>query len=145
MARLRRFEVCVALSGGAAFAAVGPLWGAFATLPEVLFAGALILFVAPGVLLTRWLLDDYFSGAAPLPVAFVISAGALALLGVPMLLLQSTLRTYLWASGTAIAASLLAAALVALRGGKTPRRELRTAPSAAGDRCGCRFWPSSRY
>jgi hypothetical protein len=35
-ARLRWFGVCVALSGGAAFAVVGPLRGAFATLPEVL-------------------------------------------------------------------------------------------------------------
>jgi hypothetical protein len=85
------------------------------------------------MLLTRWLLNDYFSGAAALPAAFVISAGTLALLGVPMLLLQSTLETYLWVSGTAIGASLLAAALVALRQGKTPKRtELRTAASGSG-------------
>jgi Family of unknown function (DUF6077) len=131
-ARLRWFESCVALSGGVAFAAVGPLRGAFATLPGVLLVSTFILFMAPGVLLTRWLLDDYFSGAAALPAAFVISAGTLALLGVPMLLLQSTLEAYLWASGTAIAASLLAAALVALRPGKTPKREIGTAAFARG-------------
>ncbi len=132
LARLRWFEACVALSGGVAFAAVGPLRGAFTTLPEVVLVGTLILFMAPGALLTRWLLDDYFSGAAALPAAFVVSAGALALLGVPMLLLQSTLESYLWASGTAIAASLLTAALVALRKGKTSKRELRRTPFGRG-------------
>ncbi len=120
--RLRWFEVCVALAGGAAFAVVGPLRGAFATLPEVLLVGTLVLFMVPGVLLTRWFLGEYFSGAAALPAAFVISTGAFALLGVPMLLLQSTLEAYLWASGTAVAASLLAAALVALRPGQQARR-----------------------
>jgi hypothetical protein len=121
--RLRWFEVCVALAGGAAFAVVGPLRGAFATLPEVLLVGTLVLFMVPGVLLTRWFLGEYFSGAAALPAAFVISTGAFALLGVPMLLLQSTLEAYLWASGTAVAASLLAAALVALRPGQQARRD----------------------
>src|SRR3712207_1976561 len=87
--RLRWFEVCVVLAGGAAFAVVGPLRGAFATLPEVLLVGTLVLFMVPGVLLTRWFLGEYFSGAAALPAAFVISTGAFALLGVPMLLLQS--------------------------------------------------------
>src|SRR3712207_1502933 len=120
--RLRWFEVCVALAGGAAFAVVGPLRGAFAPLPEVLLVGTLVLFMVPGVLLTRWFLGDYFSGAAALPAAFVISTGAFALLGVPTLLLQSTLEAYLWASGTAVAASLLAAALVALRPGQQARR-----------------------
>ena len=105
--RLGRFEVCVALSGGAAFAVVGPLRGAFATLPGVLLAGTLILFMVPGVLLTCWFLGEYFSGVAALPAAFVISTGAFALLGAPMLLLQGTLETYLWTSGMVVAASLL--------------------------------------
>jgi hypothetical protein len=46
----------------------------------------------------------------------VISAGAFALLGVPMLVLQSTLELYLWAAGGMVAASVLAAALAALLG-----------------------------
>ncbi len=115
-ARFRWFEAGVALSGAAAFAVVGPLRGAFATLPEVLLVGTLILFMAPGVLLTRWFLGEYFSGAALLPTAFVIGAGVFALLGVPMLLLQSSLEAYLWVSGATVAASLLAAALVTLLG-----------------------------
>ncbi|MGH3087285.1 MAG: DUF6077 domain-containing protein [Rubrobacteraceae bacterium] len=118
-ARSRWFEVGVALLGAAAFAAVGPFRGAFTTLPEVLLVSALVLFMAPGALFTRWFLGEYFSGAASLPAAFVLSTGAFALLSVPMLILQSSLETYLRASGALVAASLLAAALVALRRERT--------------------------
>lgn len=113
--RLRWFETAVALSGIAAFAAVGPFRGVFETLPGVLLASALILFMAPGALFTRWFLGEYFSGVALLPAAFVLSTSAFALLGVPMLVLQSSLETYLWISGAVVAASLIAAALIAPR------------------------------
>jgi hypothetical protein len=122
-ARFRWFEAGVALSGAAAFAVVGPFRGAFATLPEVPLVGAVVLFMAPGALLARWFLGEHFSGAALLPAAFVISAGAFALLGVPMLILQSSLEAYLWASGATVAASLLAAAFVALRREQTAKPE----------------------
>jgi hypothetical protein len=112
-ARLRWFEAGVALLGAAAFAVVGPLRGIFATLPVVSLVGALVLFMVPGVLLTRWYLEDRFSGVALLPASFVISTSAFALLGVPLLILQSTLEAYLWVSGAAVAAFLLAAALLA--------------------------------
>ncbi len=92
----RWFEAAVALSGAAAFAAVGPLRAAFAGLPELTLVGALILFLAPGALLARWSLNEHFSGAALLPAAFVISAGGFALLGVPVLVVQGTLGAYLW-------------------------------------------------
>jgi hypothetical protein len=118
-ARFRWFETGVALSGAAAFAVVGPFRDIFATLPEIPLVGSLVLFMVPGALLTRWFLGEHFSGAALLPGAFVISAGAFALLGVPMLTLQSTLEAYLWVSGATVAACLLAAALVALRREKT--------------------------
>jgi hypothetical protein len=117
----RWFEAGVALLGGAAFAAVGPLRDAFATLPGVTVACALILFAAPGALVARWFLDRHFSGVALLPAAFVVSAGFFALLGVPMLVLQSSLEAYLWVSGAVVAASLLAAALAALL--RPPRRK----------------------
>ena len=120
-AHFRRFESGVALSGAAAFAAVGPFRGAFAAHPQVLLVGTLVLFMAPGALLTRWFLGEPFSGAALLPSAFVISTGAFALLGVPMLILQSTLEAYLWASGATVAASLLVAAFVALRREQTAK------------------------
>lgn len=120
----RWFEAGVALSGAAALAVVGPLKGTLAAFPGITLAGALILFMAPGVLLARWILSDYFSGAALLPAAFVSSAGTFALLGVPMLVLQTSMGTYLLASGAVVAISLLAAALVALIG--APRREPTT-------------------
>ncbi len=122
-AHFRWFEAGIALSGVAAFAVVGPFRGAFATLPEILLVGTFVLFMVPGALLTRWFLGEHFSEAALLPAAFVISTGALALLGVTVLLLQSTLDTYLWISGIAVAASLLAAVLVALRPEQTERVE----------------------
>ena len=131
-ARFRWFEAGVALSGAVAFAVVGPFRGAFATLPEVLLVGTLVLFMAPGALLARWFLGEYFSGAALLPAAFVISAGAFALLGVPLLILQSSLEAYQWTSGAAVAASLLVAALVALRREQTARPETGFAVSDRG-------------
>src|SRR3712207_3822842 len=119
----RWFEAAVALSGAAAFAAVGPLRAAFAGLPEVTLVGALILFLAPGALLARWSLNEHFSGAALLPAAFVISAGGFGLLGVPVLVVQGTLGAYLWVWGGVAAAPLRAAALAALL---TPPRQKRT-------------------
>lgn len=112
--RFRWFEASLALSGVTAFAVVGPLRGVFATWPAVTLIGASTLFMIPGVLFARWFLGTHFSGVALLPAGFVLSAGAFALLGVPLLLLQSSLEVYLWASGTAVAASLLAAAVAVL-------------------------------
>jgi hypothetical protein len=119
----RWFEAGIALSGAAAFAVVGPFRGTFATLPEIMLVGTLVLFMAPGALLTRWLLGEHFSEAVLLPAAFVISAGTFALLGLPLLILRSTLETYLWISGAVVAAFLLAAALVALRRKRTTKPE----------------------
>jgi hypothetical protein len=115
-AHFRWFEAGVALSGVAAFAAVGPLRGALATLPEILLVGALVLFMAPGALFARWFLGEDYSGAVLVPAAFVLSAGAFALLGVPMLILRSTLEAYLWGAGALVGVSLLAAALAVLLG-----------------------------
>jgi hypothetical protein len=49
----RWLEAGVALSGAAAFAAVGPLRTAFAGIPEVTLVATLILFLAPRALLAR--------------------------------------------------------------------------------------------
>ncbi len=116
LSRLRLFEAAVALSGGAAFVMVLLLREALAAFPGVLVIGTLALFLAPGVLLARWFLDEHFSGAALAPAGFVISAGAFALLAVPVLIAQASLEVYLWAAGVAVAVSLLAAALAALTG-----------------------------
>jgi len=111
--RFRPFEACVALAGGAALVAVGPLREALATLPGVTVAAALTLMLAPGLLLARWFLNGYFSGAALVPAGFVLGVGTFALLAVPMLILETSLEAYLWASGALVVASLLVAAYVA--------------------------------
>jgi Family of unknown function (DUF6077) len=112
----------VGLSGIASLAIVGPLRDAFATLPGVMILATLILFLMPGALLTRWFLGGYFSGVALPAAAFVISTGVFALLGVPMLVLESTLAAYLWVCGLTVGVCVLAAfAMLAwtLRGGKS--------------------------
>ena len=117
-ARFRPFEACVALLGGAALAAVGPLRDALGTAPGVTVAAALFLLLAPGLLLARWFLNGYFSGAALAPAGFVLGIGAFALLAVPMLILDASLEAYLWVSGALVVASLLAAAFVAFAGSR---------------------------
>ena len=113
--RLRRFEAGVALAGILALLIVGPFRDTFVTLPGIMLAATLALFLTPGVLVARWFLGGYFAGAALAPAAFVISTGLFALLGLPMLVLQSTLTAYLWACGITVAVSLLAAALWTFR------------------------------
>lgn len=141
-ARFRWFEAGVALSGAAALAAVGPLRGALATLPAFTLIGASILFMVPGLLFARWFLGEYFSGVSLLPAGVVISAGAFALLGVPLLVLQSSLDLYLWVAGAAVAACLIAAAIAALLG--AVRREPavgKGAGSLVPDRGGAMWVP----
>jgi hypothetical protein len=112
---LRWFEAGVALVVVAAFAVVGPLRGAFTTLPDVLLLATLALFLAPGILLVRWLFAEYLSAAALAPAGFVTSVGLFALLALPMLILQTTLATYLWACGLTIAVFGLGAVVVTFR------------------------------
>ncbi len=116
---VRRSEAAGALLGAAALAVVGPLRGALETLPLILFLGTLVLFMAPGMLLSRRFLGEQFPGAASLPVSFAISAGLFALLGVPMLVLHVSLGVYLWVAGAIVATSLTWAAFGLLRG-RTP-------------------------
>ncbi len=140
--RFRLFEAVVALLVVLAFVVIGPLRDAFAALPGVMLVAVLILFLAPGALLTRWFLREHFSGVALLPTAFVISTGGFALLGLPMLMLQSTLETYLWLSGAVVAAFLLASVLVAALTVLVWNRPAEAGTDAAsGDRGGVMWLP----
>ena len=136
--RFRLFEAVVALLGALAFVVTGPLRDAFATLPGVMLVAVLILFLAPGALVTRWFLYEHFSGLALLPAAFVISTGGFALLGAPMLVFQGTLVAYLWLSGAAVATCVLAAALAALLWKRPAETGTDT---ASGDRGGVMWLP----
>src|SRR5215208_3366938 len=94
---------------------VGPLRDAFEAHPLVLFASGLFLFVMPGLLLSHWFFADRFSGAALVPVSFVISAGIFGILGVPVLMAHLTFDAYLWVVGAVLAVSLAAAMVRAFR------------------------------
>ena len=116
--RMRSPEAVVALAGAASVVALWPLRGALEALPGVLYAATLFLFFVPGLLLTRWSLWGPFPGVAALPVAFVVSAGAFAVMGVPVLVAHRGLDLYLALCGTVVALFLLAAVAGALVRGR---------------------------
>jgi hypothetical protein len=88
---------------------LGSLRGIVEALPLIPFVSTLVVFMAPGALLSHWFLNEHFSGVALVPVSFAISTGIFGLLGVPMLILHASLEVYLWVAGAIVAASLAAA------------------------------------
>ena len=111
--RLLSLEACVALLGVAALAVVGPFREVFAALPAVMVAATLFLFLSPGLLISRWFLGGAFPGVAMVPAGFVLGFGGFALLAVPLLILETSLGTYLWVAGILVVAALVAAAVIA--------------------------------
>ena len=93
---------------------VWPLRSAFAGAPVVPYLCALCLFMVPGAALAGRMFRD-LPGSVVAPVSFAISVGVFALLGVPFLALGLGLGPYLWVAGAIVGASLVAAALGALR------------------------------
>ncbi|MBA2784339.1 MAG: hypothetical protein H0T74_15720 [Rubrobacteraceae bacterium] len=115
MPRLRSPDALVLLSCTAAVILLLPLRGLSGAFPPVAFAATMILFMAPGLLLSHWLLRDDLSGLALVPVGFAISTGVFGLLGVPALVLHLSTADYLLAAGTLLAAFLTVAAWRTLR------------------------------
>jgi hypothetical protein len=111
-------EALVVLSSEGTFFALGPLRDKLDSLPGILFLGVLVLFMAPGLLVSHWFLGEHFPGAASLPAAFVISTGLFGLSGIPMLFLHTGLDVYLWIAG-AIHAVFLVMALGIVLAGRT--------------------------
>src|ERR671920_761389 len=116
LTRLRSPDALVLVSCAAAVILLFPLRGLSGALPPVAFAATLVLFVAPGLLVSRWLLGDDVSGPALVPVGFAISTGVFGLLGVPALILHLSTEDYLLAAGTLLGAFLAVAAWRTLRG-----------------------------
>ena len=116
--RARSPEFLVVLAGALASLALWPLREMLLALPGVLYAATLVLYLTPGLLTTRWFLGERFSGAAALPVAFVLSTGLFGMLGIPFLMAHSGLDLYLLVSGAVVAAFLLAALFFALTRGR---------------------------
>ncbi len=125
MTRLRSPDALVLLSCAAAVILLLPLRGLSGAFPPLAFAATLILFTAPGLLLSYWLLRDDLSGVALVPVGFAISTGVFGLLGVPALILRLSTEVYLLAAGTLLAAFLAVAAWRALR---VKERAVESAP-----------------
>jgi hypothetical protein len=109
LSRLRSPDALVLLSCVAAVILLLPLRELSGVFPPVAFAATLVLFTAPGLLLSHWLLRDAMSGTALVPVGFAISTGIFGLLGVPALILHLSTENYLLAAGTLLAAFLVVA------------------------------------
>src|SRR5215211_1255897 len=117
LTRLRSPDTFVLLSCAAAvilLLSLRELSGAF---PPLSFAATLVLFAAPGLLLSHWFLREDIPGTALVPVGFAISTGIFGLLGVPALILHLSTENYLLAAGTMLAAFLAVAAWKTLRPG----------------------------
>ncbi len=99
--------------------------------PPLAFAATFLLFMAPGVLVTRLFFRDYLSGLAVVPVAFAVSTGIFGLLGVPVLIFHQSIGFYLWSAGAVLITSLATAGWKALRTEK-PAGEA-AGPVAEGD------------
>ncbi|HET7270736.1 MAG TPA: DUF6077 domain-containing protein [Rubrobacter sp.] len=124
-------EALVVLSSAGALFVLGLLRGGLEAFPGVLFVAVLVLFMAPGLLVSHWLFGDLFPAAASLPVAFVVSTGLFGLSGIPMLFLHTSLDAYLLLAA-AILAVFLTVALVMVLAGRTGNGKDDTA-NAAGD------------
>ena len=115
MTRLRSTDALVLLFSAAAVILLLPLRGLSVAFSPVAFAATLVLFTAPGLLLSHWLLSDDMAGPTLVPVGFAASTGIFGLLGVPALILHLSTEDYLLAAGTLLAAFLAVAAWRTLR------------------------------
>jgi hypothetical protein len=115
LARLSSPDALVLLACAAAAILLFPLRDLSGVFPPFAFASTLVLFMAPGLLLSCWLLRDDLSGVALAPVGFAISTGVFGLLGVPALILHLSTGAYLLTAGTLLVVFLAVAAWRTLR------------------------------
>ncbi|MBV9454536.1 MAG: tetratricopeptide repeat protein [Rubrobacter sp.] len=114
--RLFTPEALVLLLSLASLTLILPLRTSPIAAPPLLFLATLMLFVVPGLLLSRLTLGGSLAGAARLSVAFVLSIGLFSLMAVPALVLRWNLGAYLWVCGVILALSLCLIAYEAVRG-----------------------------
>lgn len=115
MTRLRSPDALVLLFSAAAVILLLPLRDLSGAFPPFAFGATLVLFTAPGLLLSHWLVGEDLSAMSLVPVGFAISTGIFGLLGAPALILHLSTEEYLLAAGTLLAAFLVAAAWRTLR------------------------------
>jgi tetratricopeptide (TPR) repeat protein len=113
---LRTPEALALLLTLVSLAVLFPLRGILSPVPVLPFLATLVLFLVPGILVSRLIPDDSFSGPGRLPVAFALSTGIYGLAAIPFLVLHRNFDEYLWTCGAILAASLILAAFRVLRG-----------------------------
>jgi hypothetical protein len=84
-------------------------------IPLIPYLCTLFLFMVPGVVLVHGFFEKHLSGAVMVSVAFVLSVGIFALLGVPFLILHLALRLYLWTAGAIVTVAVVGAVFRMLR------------------------------
>ncbi len=113
--RFRSLDALILVSSVTAITLLVPLRAVTEIVPLIAFVATLLLFMAPGVLVTHWYFRRPISGPAMVPVAFAVSTGIFGLLGVPVLISHQSMGFYLWAAGAVLTASLTAAGWKVLR------------------------------
>src|SRR5918998_1547111 len=109
-----------------------PLRNLSDAIPQIAFLATLVLFMAPGLLTSRWLLGDDLSGLGRLPMGFAIGTGVYGLPGVPALILHLSIEAYLLATAILLCAFLALAAWGALRAGSRAVEPATSFGPAAG-------------
>jgi Family of unknown function (DUF6077) len=113
--RFRSLDALILVSSVTAITLLVPLRAVTEIVPLIAFVATLLLFMAPGVLVTHWYFRGPISGPAMVPVAFAVSTGIFGLLGVPVLISHQSMGFYLWAAGAVLTASLTTAGWKVLR------------------------------
>jgi hypothetical protein len=133
LARPKSPDAIVLLSCVVAAILLLPLRNICDAFPPIAFVATLVLFMAPGLLVSYWFLADDPSGIAHLPVGFAISTGVFGLLGVPALILHLSIDAYLLAAGIVLCGFLAVAAwrmMRPTRAGFTARENQSYGPPA---------------
>ena len=113
--RLRTLDGYIVLLSMVALILVGLLRFTFAEISLIPYLCTLFLFMVPGVVLVHGFFKEHLSRVAMVPVAFVLSVGIFALLGVPSLILHLGLGLYLWTASTIMTISVVGAVFRMLR------------------------------
>ncbi len=113
--RFRSLDALILVSSVTAITLLVPLRAVTEIVPLIAFVATLLLFMAPGVLVTHWYFRGPISGPTMVPVAFAVSTGIFGLLGVPVLISHQSMGFYLWAAGAVLTASLTTAGWKVLR------------------------------
>ncbi|MGB3634675.1 MAG: DUF6077 domain-containing protein, partial [Rubrobacteraceae bacterium] len=103
---LLTFEGLTLLLALVALIVLVPLRGLLSPVPALLFLAALVLFLIPGLLVSKTILNTDFPGASRLPAAFALSTGLFGIAAVPFLALQRSFTEYLLVCGIILALAL---------------------------------------